>query len=131
MPLPTTTVSHVASLFSAGASGATSVSIQIDLLRSSPTFIGPLPGTPVREQTSRRADSLRRSVEGERHSDRPFVLDARDAILVRRGVGEIAAALQDLERVFLVGEADGFGARQTKQRVIARLRFPRRAMRVL
>src|SRR4051812_23510266 len=66
---------------------------------------------------------------GMTNSQIPLVLHLRDALRV--GGREMPPALQKLERVLLVGEADGLGARETKQRMVARLRLPRGAVRVL
>src|SRR5436305_8502929 len=66
---------------------------------------------------------------GMTNSHIPLVLDPCNSFRV--GPRQIPPALQQLERVLLVGEADGLCARETKQRMVARLRFPGRAMRVL
>src|SRR5690242_13546522 len=122
MPLPITTVSALMSFFSAGAD-ATSISIQRDSLRSSPTFMTHSPWNLSQGANVREPDFVA--------SVRPVALafDRRDA----RAVGglQIAPALQDLEGIFLVAEAERLGLLQTEQRHVARLRFPCGAVRVL
>src|SRR5262249_43570940 len=64
-----------------------------------------------------------------RISQRPLALDRVDAFGV--GAGEIAPALENLERVFLVGEAERLGLLHAKQRHVARRGLPGLSMRVL
>src|SRR3569623_1106060 len=60
---------------------------------------------------------------------RALALDRVDALGV--GAGEIATTLEDLERVFLVGQPERLGLFEAKQRHVARGRLPGFAMRVL
>src|ERR1043165_9223242 len=96
MPLPTMTVSQVSSRKSRRASRATSTSIQSDRLRSSPTFMAHSPrnlsqGSNVREP-------------GFVASVRPVALALDRCDAGRVGRLQIAPALEDLERVLLVGQ---------------------------
>src|ERR1041384_3306419 len=81
----------------------------------------------MREQPRGQPRMSLRSIRAT--SDGPLALDRVDPRRV--GAREIPPALQNLERVFLVGQAQRLGLLEAEQRHVARGGLPRLAVRAL